>query len=408
MSSSFSARYETLAKLGAGGMATVYAGRPRDGLGATPIVAIKRAHEQVRGDPALVRALTREARLVARIRHPNVVGVLDVEEDDGDVVLVLDYVEGPTLRELSRKLGERAAPREAVRILLDAAAGLDAAHRTTDEHGRALAVVHRDVSPSNVLVGRDGIAKITDFGIAKSLEGATQVTAHGVLKGKLSYMAPEYVTSNLSDARSDLFSLGVVAWETLARRRLYKAATDVETLMRITRSDAPRLTSVAPELGALDAIVARALARDPKERPASVGAFAAELQSSAAAAGLLASHAEVAALVESLFGDELSRRRLQFRATMETVVGHLELPEAWLPPASAPPLAPASVPAPPPAPVAAPAVMQGGLGRHAVAVALGLVVAAVGAGALLAGASCSREEPAAEPPPPEPPSPASS
>jgi hypothetical protein len=403
--SAFQERYETLAKLGSGGMATVHVGRRRGAGGSSPLVAIKRAHEQLRDDPELVRAMKTEAQLAANIHHPNVVGVLDVMEDGGEMVLVLEYVEGPTLSDLSGKVKKRGAPREMLRVLLDAAAGLDAAHRTTDEHGRPLSLVHRDVTPSNVLVGRDGIARIADFGVAKSLERPTSFTATGVLKGKLSYMAPEYITMHSADARSDLFSLGIVVWESLVGDRLFKGGNEVETLMRIATLEVPRLSELAPELAVLDDTVARALARSPEERFSSVGEFAAELAKRASSVNLVATHAEVAALVEGVFGEELSKRRFQFRATMDTVVGQIALPEMWLPQGPEP--EPTRVAPPKIASVRPPAIVvpvkaapaESKSGRHAVTIALGIVVAAMGSGALLAGFGGPTPAPAAAPEP---------
>src|SRR5262249_29211695 len=155
--------------------------------------------------------------------HPNVVAVLDVEELEGELSLVMDYVEGTSLFDLleaSQAKGGQLSPRIAMRVVLDACSGLHAAHMLADEFGRPLGLVHRDVSPQNILVGVDGAARLSDFGIAKHAEGAATTT--GVLKGKLSYMAPEYLESTQLDARSDVFSMGVVAWEALAGQKLFR------------------------------------------------------------------------------------------------------------------------------------------------------------------------------------------
>ncbi|WXB11117.1 serine/threonine protein kinase [Pendulispora albinea] len=290
-------------------MATVFVGRHRDEDGVSRLVALKRAHRYVRSTPDVIDALRREARLGSYIHHPNVVGVQDVEDEDGEVVLVLDYVEGTTLSAIMRRLDTDKRPREMMRILLDTACGLDAVHRATDDEGRQLLLVHRDVSPSNVLIGRDGIARLSDFGIAKTLDQTMERTVTGVLKGKVAYMAPEYVERHRADARSDLFSLGVVAWEVLTGRRLFKGATDFETLRHLGWKYVPPVSDFAPALASLDEIVLRALARDPEHRYTSVGAFANALERHASAANLVGTHEEVAALVESLFGAELTERR---------------------------------------------------------------------------------------------------
>src|SRR5262249_41954901 len=151
-------------------------------------------------------------------------------------------------------------PSVAVRILLDACAGLHAAHELRDDDGQLLGLVHRDISPQNVLVGVDGVARLVDFGIAKCSEAGARSTATGALKGKFAYMAPESVESGVLDPRVDVFGIGVVAWETLGGQRLFRAASEVETLRKVLAADAPPLSSVAPELGArFDAVIARAL-----------------------------------------------------------------------------------------------------------------------------------------------------
>ncbi|WP_394839943.1 protein kinase [Pendulispora rubella] len=305
-------RYESLARLGTGGMATVYVGRVQGDVSFSHLVALKRAHEHVRLDPELVDGLKREARVVSRIHHPNVVGVIDVTEDGGDVILVLDYIEGCTLSDLMRRMDTSQCPREMLRILLDTAAGLDAAHRTTDESGQPLHLVHRDVSPSNVLIGRDGVARIADFGVAKTLERTAEETATGVLKGKLAYMAPEYIERHYVDARSDLFSLGVIAWEVMTGERLFKGATELETLKRVAAQNIPPPSAYHAHLAMLDPAILRAVARQPDYRFPTAGDFARELELRARASNLVGSHIEVAKLVESAFGAELTERRRRF------------------------------------------------------------------------------------------------
>src|SRR5262249_16643787 len=156
----------------------------------------------------------------------------------------------------------RLPPALAVRIVLDACAGLHAAHELVADDGRPLGFVHRDVSPQNVLVGVDGVARLTDFGIAKCREAGAQPTTEGVLKGKLGYMAPEYVRGTAVDRRADVFALGVVLWEALASKRLFRGESDGETIDRIQHAPIPRASEAAPGLGTgLDAVLERALAR---------------------------------------------------------------------------------------------------------------------------------------------------
>ncbi|MBX3219378.1 MAG: serine/threonine protein kinase [Labilithrix sp.] len=310
-----STKYETLAVIGQGGMATVALGRVRGAAGFTRLVAIKRAHVHLGDETA---SMQREAALVSRLHHPNVVRVLDVVEEGSELVLLLDYVEGGSLADLVQRAADvgleaRTRMRAFVRIVVDVAAGLDAAHRATDDEGRMLGLVHRDVSPSNVLVGTDGVARLTDFGIAKALETSRDRTETGHLKGKIAYMAPEYVESQLADAYGDQFALGVVAWEALAGTRLFRGPTEIETLKRVVAARVPSLAEIRPELAPIDPVIARALARLSDERHASAQDFGAALEAAARKADLVASHVEVARLVETLLGDELERRRAAAR-----------------------------------------------------------------------------------------------
>jgi eukaryotic-like serine/threonine-protein kinase len=307
-------RYETLVPIGSGGMATVFVGRSLGAVGFKRLVALKRAHPHVRDDDRLAASMKREAHLASRLHHANVVSVLDVEEVDGDLMLVLDYVEGCTLRSLAAKLehlGERR-PREILRILLDVAAGLHAAHHATDDEGRLLGLVH-------------GVSRLSDFGIAKVFLETSDQTETGILKGKSSYMAPEYVMHQRADASSDLFSFAVVAREALAGTRLFRAPTDIETLKRVARADAPPLSKERPELAALDPVFRRALARRPADRQANVEVMASELEVVARAHELVGSHAEVSALVERLAKPELEERRRHLRPDAHTIVGSLPL-----------------------------------------------------------------------------------
>ncbi|MEJ7733097.1 MAG: serine/threonine-protein kinase [Polyangiaceae bacterium] len=306
-------RYELVARIAAGGMATVYVGRHRGAAGFWRLCAIKRAHPHLVEDGELRRGLVAEARLASRIQHPNVVSVSDVEELEGELLLVMDYVEGATLGELLRQAadaGRRVSPRCVVRIVLDACAGLGAAHGLAGDDGAPLGLVHRDVSPQNVLVGTDGRARVLDFGIAKVDDAgeAAARTATGLLKGKVGYMSPEYLQGRPVDARSDLFALGAVLWEALAGERLFRGDNHLETMMQVRNAPAPPASRVAPGIGgAVDAVLARALEKSPARRWASMGDMAAALEAAARGGDLLGTHAEVAAEVEALAGPALAQ-----------------------------------------------------------------------------------------------------
>jgi len=304
-------RYEILARIASGGMATVFVARARGAAGFSRLVAVKRAHPFVAADAALRRSLVTEAHIASAIHHPHVVSVLDVELQGDDVCLVLDYVEGCSLAELlsrSRRAGTRLPAAVGMRVLLDAAGGLHAAHELCDERGRHLGLVHRDVSPQNILVGLDGHARLTDFGIAKIADDIHH-TATGVLKGKVSYMAPEYLESKAFDARSDQYALAVVAWETLTSTRLFSGDSDMEVMRHIAHGRAEPPSAVRADLAPFDDVFARALAHDPADRFASVQAFAAALEDRARHLGWVAPHSDVAKAVERAVGDQLRQRR---------------------------------------------------------------------------------------------------
>jgi serine/threonine-protein kinase len=303
-------RYELLLKIAAGGMATVYVGRSRGNV--SRLFALKRPHPHLADDLAFRKMVVAEARLASKIHHPNVVAVQDVEELDGELLLAMDYVEGLSLAEWlssARGVDPQRRARVALRIVLDAAAGLHAAHELVDETGRHLAIVHRDVSPQNILVGVDGTARLSDFGIAKS-EVQTGVTTSGGLKGKLAYMAAEYIESGVVDRRADVFALGVVAWEGITGRRLFRAESEARLMSLVLTCEVPPPSSLLPWVpAALDAAVLRAAARAPTSRFHTARAFAEALERAAQAAGLLGTHAEVASAVEEAAGAMLAARR---------------------------------------------------------------------------------------------------
>ena len=323
-----SSRYEVLGRIASGGMATVYVARMHGAGAFSRLVALKKPHSFVTKNPRLLRQLQHEARVASMIHHPNVVAVLDVDESEGELTLVMDYVDGCTLKELLEhaEAASERIQRVVVRILLDAAAGLHAAHSLRGANGALLGVVHHDVSPHNVLVGRDGMARLADFGIAKIASLDSEPTATDAVSGKLAYLAPEYLSAKHFDAQSDLFALGVVAWESLTQTRLFQGATPVETMLKVLNARAPALGSIRAELAPLEDAVARALARNAEDRQASVQAFAQAIEAAARASDGVASHAEVAALVERLAKHDLAERQralASFDAAREPELGLL-------------------------------------------------------------------------------------
>lgn len=305
-------RYELLVELASGGMATVYVGRQRGAAGFQRLVAIKRMHRHISAVPELAASFMDEARIASLIRHPNVVNVHDVHEADGEHLLVMDYVDGTSLAHVMRSARQRKTrvPRPAaLRILIDALYGLHAAHEQESLDGKPLGVVHRDATPHNILLGTDGTARLTDFGIAKAAE-RTVHTGTGLAKGKFRYMAPEQARAGALDRRVDVFAVGIVAWELLTGERLFKGESDVEVLLAVSEGNYPppsRFDSAVP--AALEATVMRALAVDPNERFPTAKAFAEALEAYARESGDLCSPSEVARLVDEFCGTEIRERR---------------------------------------------------------------------------------------------------
>ena len=328
------ARYEPLLKLAAGGMATVFVGSARGSMGFRQLVALKRPHPHLLADPLARKELVAEARLAALIHHANVVDVRDVDGEGDELMLVMDYIEGGSLSELL-SAGARAEnpvpPGVVVLIVLDAAAGLQAAHELVDERGRPVGLIHRDVSPQNLLVGIDGTTRVSDFGVAKLTSGAS--TSQGTLKGKLAYMAPEYLKNERIDRRLDVFALGVVLWEGLAGARLFKGAHDADTLRKVLEHAPEPISARRPALGtALDSVVATALAKSPDERFQTAAAFATALEATARTHHLLASHADVAECVKALVGSVIEARRVEIRKKLASEPSVLSLFKTDAPP----------------------------------------------------------------------------
>ena len=312
-------RYELLVKIATGGQATVYVGRVSGSEGFSRLVAIKRAHPHLQDDPKARAMLIREARLASRIHHANVVPIVDVEESDQELLLVMDYIEGGALSELLERevsAGSALPQPVALRILLDACAGLGAVHALASEDGRPLGLVHRDVSPQNILVGVDGTARLTDFGLAQLTD--VSVSASTTVRGKLPYLAPEYVEGARFDQRCDVFSMGVVVWETLAGRRLFLGSNDANTLQRVVTEPAPPLSEVNAELGSrFDEVVGRALHKEPDRRHSSIQELARAMAAAAEDSSGRASRDEVGRYVRNRLATDLAHRRNVIAATTD-------------------------------------------------------------------------------------------
>lgn len=298
-------RYELHARIAAGGMGAVHLGCIRGEVGFRRAVAIKRMHAAIASDPASVAGFIDEARLTARLRHPNVVSTLDVVGTDDELIIVMDYVHGESLAQLARS-GSSLPIGIAVAVVIGALHGLHAAHEARDENGELLGLVHRDVSPQNILVGADGVARVADFGVAKA-SGKLATTKSDAVKGKIAYMAPEQLAGLEIDRRADVFSMGVVLWELLTGERLFLGANDGATVANILRKHIEPPSVRNPVAADLDAIVLRALERDPDARFESARAMARALEST----GLAATSTDVAEWVERRAAKALAERAAQ-------------------------------------------------------------------------------------------------
>ena len=293
-------------------MASVHYGRLVGESGFAKTVAIKRLlRELVRVD-SFRKMILEEGRLAARVRHPNVVPPLDVLAEGGELLLVMEYVHGESLSRLLRAAwaaGERVPLPVGVAILANVLHGLHAAHEARDEAGNPLDIVHRDISPQNVIVGVDGIARVIDFGIAKAATSEEMTTA-GTIKGKVPYLAPEQLDGEPATRRTDLYAAAVVFWEVLAGRRLFEGADDGETLRMIMSMEVKPPSVFNPLVaGTVDDVVLRAISRDPKARFASARDMALALEG----AVHLATSTVVGAWVERLAAEALAERAERIR-----------------------------------------------------------------------------------------------
>lgn len=264
-------RYRLTERIGSGGMAEVFRATGEGPDGFERAFVIKRIHPHLSDTPEFVRMFVDEAKISARIVHPNVVQVFEFAFDEGSHFIVMEPVDGVDMARLLRRLEERAevAPATFVAELgRQVCRGLDFAHTLTDADGRPLGIVHRDVTPPNIMAGWNGTVKILDFGLARAAqELRTNLTEAGTLKGKMSYVAPEQLEGQPADARSDVFSLGVVLHELLSGKRLFVGENDLETLRMVREMPVPRPSLRNPDVKpALEAAVMRALARDPNQR----------------------------------------------------------------------------------------------------------------------------------------------
>ena len=273
--------YELVERLATGGMAEVYLARRVGPRGFAKQFAVKRILPQLAQDSEFVAMFVDEARVTGRLAHPNIVSVFDFGEENGELYMAMEYVDGTTGARLIRAAaakGEDIPLEVSLHVALSVLRGLEYAHAAVDDAGKPLHLVHRDVSPGNVLIDRSGAVKLTDFGIARAAEFERR-TDVGQLKGKLGYMSPEQVVGRELDARSDLFTLGIVLAEMVTVRPLFSGGRELDVLLRIRDADISAIDRNAGRVpDDVRAVLYRALAKDPAQRFANASAFASALE----------------------------------------------------------------------------------------------------------------------------------
>jgi len=314
---------ELMLRIGRGGMATVWVARerakdPKDDR----LVAVKAMLIELADETEFVTMFLDEVRLVRAIKHPNVVEIYDVGDSDGIMWMSMEWVEGESLHTVIAEAGKRRAiPAElAVKIIADAASGLHAAHELRDLDGSLRGVVHRDVSPHNILIGTNGTVKLVDFGVAKAVGRISEATRAGQLKGKFGYMSPEQALGKAVDRRSDIFSLGIVLFELTTSRRLFRGEHDIDTLKLVIGGPIPKPTSIDPKYPAgLERIVLKALDRDVEGRYQTAHELAEDLRGYLKSERIVVAQSGLAGLMKRVLGERIEQRRKAGRAALKAL-----------------------------------------------------------------------------------------
>ncbi len=309
-------RYTLLHRVGHGGMAEIFRGFAFDADGFRQDVAIKRLHTRYLQDTQFVLMLSEEFKIIRRLRHPNIASVFELCKSDGAVYFVLEYVDGPDLRSVlkrSQRRGRWPSLADSVYLMSRALDGLDHAHRSTDEQGVPVHIVHRDFSPSNILISYSGLVKICDFGVAKATDSLVN-TRSGVIKGKVKYMSPEQAYGRQLDRRSDVFSAGSVLYELCTGRPPFAARTEVDLIFEVREATPPLCSEVNPHIPPeLCAILERAMNRSRSARYQTAREFAEALRGFLRSTHPTYDRAQCSSMVRGLFQEEIERdlRRLE-------------------------------------------------------------------------------------------------
>ncbi|MGV3625635.1 MAG: protein kinase domain-containing protein [Archangium sp.] len=317
-------RYQLLKKLATGGMAQIYLARQVGPEGFEKLLVVKRILPHLAENDDFITMFLDEARIAARLNHPNIVQIFDLGAQDDSYFIAMEFIHGEDVRRVWKHAERQGKPIPLAlicRIIIDACAGLDYAHKKTDQSGRPLGIVHRDISPQNILVSFEGGVKVVDFGIAKAADQAT-VTRSGVLKGKYSYMSPEQAGGQHIDSRTDIFALGVVLYELLTGTRLFKRATDIQTLNAVTECAIAPPSAVNSRLPKdLDGIVMRALAKSRDDRFSEARELAHELEHWLLNNKMPSSSSALAAFMHDAYSERLAREQEEGRLLVETSDG---------------------------------------------------------------------------------------
>jgi serine/threonine-protein kinase len=314
---------ELMLRIGRGGMATVWVARegaadPKDDR----LVAVKAMLPELADETEFVTMFLDEVRLVRAISHPNVVKIFDVGDAEGVMWMSMEWVEGESLHTVIAEAGKRRAipPELAVKIIADAASGLHAAHELRDHTGSLRGVVHRDVSPHNILIGTNGTVKLVDFGVAKAIGRVSEATRAGQLKGKFGYMSPEQALGKPVDRRSDIFSLGIVLFELTTSRRLFRGEHDIDTLKLVIGGPIPRPSSIDPKYPpGLERIVLKALDRNADQRYQSAQELAEDLRGYLKAERVVVAQNALSGLMKRVLGERIEQRRKAVRAALRAL-----------------------------------------------------------------------------------------
>jgi serine/threonine-protein kinase len=322
-------KYRLIAKLGEGGMASVYLAVAHGPIGFSKLSVLKVARPHLADDPEILQMFLEEARLAGRLNHANVVQTYEVGEVDGKYVLVMEYLDGQSMRALHRRMSNKHAQVPLplhLKLLIDALSGLHYAHELQDYDGTPLNLVHRDVSPHNIFVTYDGQVKVLDFGIAKVATSSLE-TKRGVIKGKVAYMAPEQVNTSRVDRRADIFSMGAMLWHAATGRQLWKGSNEAQVIHRVAHGQIPWPSAVCPNVPwALERICLRAMSLDPDDRYGTAAEMQHDLRTFASELSAEVTALEVAAFVSREFAAERERIRDRIEEQLKRTADALQGP----------------------------------------------------------------------------------